>query len=49
MLYDFFGERRHQSIKASILTAISSIVNKNDCVVCLPTGNGKSFIFLDAP
>ena len=27
------------------LTAISSIVKKNDCVVCLKTGNGKSFIF----
>ena len=27
------------------LTAISSIVKKNDCVVCLPTGHGKSLIF----
>ena len=27
------------------LTMISSIVKKNDCVVCLPTGHRKSLIF----
>ena len=27
------------------LTAISSIVKKNDCVVCLPTGHGKILNF----
>ena len=31
------------------LTAISSIVRKNDCVVCLPMVHGKSLIFEIVP